>query len=85
MNKKTKIICLEGLDGSGKTVQTTLLEEYLKQSGKSVFLIDFPQYDSFFGKEIGRMLSGKMCIRDRYLCSLRRFRLRKMERLTGSS
>ena len=50
MNKKTKIICLEGLDGSGKTVQTTLLEEYLKQSGKSVFLIDFPQYDSFFGK-----------------------------------
>lgn len=59
MDKKTKIICLEGLDGSGKTVQTTLLEEYLKQSGKSVFLIDFPQYDSFFGKEIGRMLSGK--------------------------
>lgn len=59
MSKNTKIICLEGLDGSGKNVQTTLLKEYLEQSGKSVFMVDFPQYDSFFGKEIGRMLSGQ--------------------------
>lgn len=59
MKHNTKIICLEGLDGSGKTVQTELLKEYLEQDGKKVFLIDFPQYDSFFGKEIGRMLSGK--------------------------
>lgn len=59
MEHNTKIICLEGLDGSGKTVQTELLKKYLEQGGKKVFLIDFPQYDSFFGKEIGRMLSGK--------------------------
>lgn len=59
MEQRAKIICLEGLDGSGKTVQTELLKKYLERDGKRVFLIDFPQYDSFFGKEIGRMLSGK--------------------------
>lgn len=50
---------IEGLDGSGKTVQCGLLADALRRAGKRVFLIDFPQYDSPLGREIGRFLSGK--------------------------
>lgn len=52
-------LCIEGLDGSGKTVQCGLLADALRQAGKRVFLIDFPQYDSPLGREIGRFLSGR--------------------------
>ena len=52
-------LCIEGLDGSGKTVQCGLLADALRQAGKRVFLIDFPQYESPLGREIGRFLSGK--------------------------
>jgi len=53
------IIGIEGLDGSGKTVQANKLSAALEQSGSRVCLIDFPQYGSFFGKEIGGLLSGR--------------------------
>lgn len=52
------IIGIEGLDGSGKTVQAKKLRDFLEQRGKSVCMIDFPQYSSFFGKEIGALLSN---------------------------
>lgn len=52
------IIGIEGLDGSGKTVQAEKLSSALERHGKKVCLIDFPQYPSFFGKEIGILLSG---------------------------
>lgn len=52
-------IGLEGLDGSGKTVQCGLLAEALKKAGKRVFLIDFPRYEGPIGREIGTFLSGK--------------------------
>lgn len=55
---KPVVIAIEGLDGSGKTVQAKKLSDTLKQCGKKVCLIDFPQYSSFFGKEIGALLSG---------------------------
>lgn len=57
--KRPVFIAVEGLDGSGKTVQCKKLVDYLTNSGKSVFYIDFPQYNSFIGKEIGYFLSGK--------------------------
>ncbi len=53
------IIGIEGLDGSGKTVQTERLRSALCKTGKSVLVLDFPQYSRFFGKEIGALLSGK--------------------------
>lgn len=56
------IIAIEGLDGSGKTVQAKKLSNVLEQSGKKVCVIDFPQYSSFFGKEIGALLSGTSTI-----------------------
>lgn len=57
--KRPVFIAVEGLDGSGKTVQCKKLVDYLTDSGKRVFYIDFPQYNSFIGKEIGFFLSGK--------------------------
>lgn len=59
MNKKTVYVAFEGIDGSGKSVQFNKLRENLKNKGISVGILDFPDYDSFFGKEIGRLLSGK--------------------------
>ena len=40
----SKLIVLEGLDGSGKGTQTALLREYLETCGKRVRVIDFPAY-----------------------------------------
>ncbi|MCD8190874.1 MAG: hypothetical protein LUD78_11805 [Clostridiales bacterium] len=53
------IIGIEGLDGSGKTVQAERLRSALCKTGKSVLVLDFPQYSRFFGKEVGALLSGK--------------------------
>ncbi|MCL2378137.1 MAG: hypothetical protein FWC77_03325 [Defluviitaleaceae bacterium] len=60
MSKKPTIfICIEGIDGAGKNLQSNLLRDHLAGMGHSALLIDFPQYDSFFGKEIGAYLSSK--------------------------
>lgn len=52
-------VAFEGIDGSGKGVQLKVLEEKLKNEGKKTAVVDFPQYESFFGYEIGKLLSGK--------------------------
>lgn len=52
------VIAIEGLDGSGKTLQANALYEALAQAGKRAYLVDFPQYNGFFGREIGALLSG---------------------------
>ena len=56
---KTKIITIEGIDGSGKTVQFGRLCANLEAMGFSVLTKEFPAYDSFFGKQVGRLLSGE--------------------------
>lgn len=56
--RQTKIIAFEGIDGSGKTVQMEKLYNTLMQKGQKVSTISFPVYESFFGNEIGRYLSG---------------------------
>lgn len=53
------LIAIEGIDGSGKGTQTTLLAERLNALGKKVKIFRFPQYeDTFFGREVGRYLNG---------------------------
>ncbi len=57
--KKGKLIVVEGTDGSGKTVQTSLLVERLSKEGYQVQMTDFPQYGkSFFANMIEKYLKG---------------------------
>lgn len=57
--KKGKLIVIDGIDGSGKALQTSLLAKRLKKEGYKVKTIDFPQYqNNFFGNLLGEYLSG---------------------------
>lgn len=58
MAKKGKLIVIDGTDGSGKATQVDLLMRRLKKEGKTVKLVDFPEYyKNFFGAFIGHCLS----------------------------
>ena len=59
----TKIIAFEGIDGTGKTVQLQRLYERLSARGLRVQTLSFPMYDTFFGAEVGRLLSGSGGVR----------------------
>lgn len=54
-----KLIVIEGADSSGKATQTALLVKCLKKKGYDVETLDFPQYDSFFGKHVAKYLRGE--------------------------
>lgn len=54
-----KFIVIDGPDGSGKKTQTELLIKRLKKIKKKAALIDFPQYEDFFGKMVRRYLNGE--------------------------
>lgn len=56
-----KLIAVEGLDGSGKTIQAHLLAKNLEKMGKTVFLTKNPT-DSMLGKFIRKALQGKVKI-----------------------
>src|SRR5580765_2169636 len=53
------LIAFEGLDQSGKETQAQQLRERLKQSGKRVRLLSFPDYGTSIGEEIARALAGE--------------------------
>jgi dTMP kinase len=56
---KGKLVVIDGSDASGKKTQTELLVERLKKKGIKVKTLDFPQYDSFFGKMVSSYLNGE--------------------------
>ncbi len=56
---KGKLIVIDGVDGSGKKTQAEMLIKRLKKLKKKVVLINFPQYNDFFGKVIRRYLDGE--------------------------
>jgi dTMP kinase len=51
-------IVIEGIDGTGKATQLSLLKERFTALGSRVDTYDFPAYDSFIGKELGKLLAG---------------------------
>ena len=55
----TRIFAFEGIDGTGKSVQMQALSKALQARGLSVLEISFPMYDTFFGEQIGRLLTAK--------------------------
>lgn len=56
-----KIICLEGLDSSGKSTQVILLTNYLDKHRLSYRFIHFPTYDkTIAGKVISSFLCGDL-------------------------
>ena len=58
MTKKGKLIVIDGTDGSGKATQVALLVKKLKKEGRTVKVVDFPEYyKNFFGAFIGHCLS----------------------------
>ena len=54
-----KLIVIEGSDGSGKSTQAALLLTYLEQQNIPHSSLDFPQYDSFYGKIVAKFLRGE--------------------------
>jgi dTMP kinase len=65
-----KLIVFEGLDASGKRTQCELLIKKLRKDGFSTVLFDFPRYDSFFGKLIGKYLKGEFRELNPYITAL---------------
>ncbi len=60
MNKKGKLIVIDGTDGSGKATQVGLLVKRLKKDGYKVRMLDFPEYyGNFFGGFIAHCLQEK--------------------------
>jgi dTMP kinase len=56
---KTKLIIIEGLDGSGKSTQTELLENYLKGEEINYKKIKLPDYDSPSSTLVKMYLAGE--------------------------
>ena len=55
---KSKLIVIEGLDGSGKATQTKLLADKLTSMGKTVRKLEFPDYDSPSSSLVKMYLNG---------------------------
>ena len=53
------LIVIEGLDGSGKATQAKLLFESLRQQGKDVRQVSFPDYDSDSSALVKMYLAGE--------------------------
>lgn len=55
------LIVIEGLDGSGKSTQVRMLNEYLSSSGKILKYIHFPRFDTpVYGDMLARFLRGEL-------------------------
>ena len=53
------LIVFEGLDQSGKETQARRLADVLRQAGRTVEVVSFPDYGTAIGAELGRALHGE--------------------------
>lgn len=53
------LIAFEGLDQSGKETQAQLLRDRLKNEGRKVRIVPFPDYSTSIGEELARALQGE--------------------------
>ncbi|HEY7733618.1 MAG TPA: dTMP kinase [Nitrososphaera sp.] len=59
MAAKGRIVVIEGTDKAGKTTQSRMLVEALKNVGRISVVIDFPDYATPIGMEIRAFLDGR--------------------------
>lgn len=64
-----KIIAIEGIDGAGKTFASNVIYEILAKQFNTV-LLDFPRYNTQFGEQIGKYLSGNLTRPDKWSFAL---------------
>ena len=57
--KKSKLIVIDGLDGSGKTTQLKIAQDYLEKQGYNVKTISFPDYNSESSALVKMYLNGE--------------------------
>ncbi len=60
---KSKIIVIEGLDGSGKATQTKILADKLKSREMKVRKLEFPDYSSLSSSLVQMYLNGKFGVK----------------------
>lgn len=58
INMRGKLIVIDGIDGSGKTTQTRLLCDYVKQAGMPFLTPKFPRYEKESSCFVRQMLQG---------------------------
>jgi dTMP kinase len=56
LQKRGKFICFEGLDRSGKTTQSKLLQQYFIETKEASTLIAFPDRSTKIGQIIDQYL-----------------------------
>lgn len=56
----SKLIVIDGLDGSGKATQTDLVAKYLNQKGEPTKIITFPHYSSRSSELVKMYLAGEI-------------------------
>lgn len=59
MGTKSKLVVLEGLDGSGKSTQFERLKEYLEGKGEKIKAISFPDYEQPSSALVKMYLNGE--------------------------
>jgi dTMP kinase len=55
-----RLIAFDGLDASGKTTQAKILEKKLRESGKDILYISFPDYESESSALVRLYLKGEL-------------------------